>query len=94
MKEAHRILIRILDTTQLEADIKPGVSILEMINNERLLIEKHKSVIGYTADKIVISMLYGQLYVSGQGLHLAKLGRDQLVINGKIQSITVQSRGE
>lgn len=66
--------------------------IVEIVGEKRVLIENHLGVVGYSAEQIHIKVCYGVLSVVGCGLRFSQINREQLVINGQIESITLIRR--
>lgn len=71
-----------------------ALPLVELAGSERILIENHKGIGQYGRECIVIKMAYGQLKVSGSNMELAQITRQQLVISGKVASLTVLRNGE
>ena len=71
-----------------------GMPIVELAGDQRVLIENHRGVIEYGAEKISVKVKYGLVCISGLEMELAKMTKEQLVIVGKIGSVTIQRKGE
>ena len=54
-----------------------------------LLIENHRGVTEYGQGKISVRVRYGLVVVCGYGLELSRMTREQLVITGRIDGITL-----
>ena len=69
--------------------VKPITSLplLEIAGDQRLLIERHKGVLGYDKEKICIKLSFGMVLVHGCNLEITHMSRVQLVITGKIHNI-------
>lgn len=67
----------------------PGVSLVEVTGDGRVLIENHSGVTQYGKDRICVKVSYGCVEVSGCNLILAYMTPVQLVIRGRIQSVTL-----
>lgn len=63
--------------------------LLELCGDDRILIENHKCVVGYTGDEILIRVSYGLLEICGQCLELSCVNKEQLVIRGSVYKITL-----
>jgi sporulation protein YqfC len=70
----------------------PGLPIIEMVGDRRLLIENHNGVTGYSDTDIYVRVKYGELRVSGDCLSLSYMSKCQLVITGCIHSIHIGRR--
>ena len=92
MKRSHKLLENMLEAVSLDTDLQPKIPVLELAGDRRILIENHRSVIHYTHDKIMVQMDYGHVCVTGCGLKLAKLGKEQVVITGRVDEIVLCRR--
>lgn len=70
----------------------PGLPLVEIAGQGRVLIENHRGVCGYGRDQICIRVKYGQIAVRGCGLELARMTKEQLVITGQIESVNLIRR--
>jgi len=66
--------------------------LVAIYGRRRVLIENHRGVTEYRKDRIGIRVSYGQIAVCGSGLELVRMSKEQLVIRGRIDSITVCRR--
>lgn len=83
---------RLADNPKLAAEPLPGVSIVELAGDRRVLIENHQGVRGYSSGCILVKVSFGCVQICGSCLELAKMTREQLVIQGNIDSICLQRR--
>lgn len=83
-KLAHRM--------DLHSQPLPGVPLVELAGDSRVLLENHQGVLEYTHDRIGIRVKFGCVVVQGQGLELCHMTRQRLVIYGKIRSVTLEGR--
>lgn len=88
-----KILRTITEKAGLHSEALPGVPLVELNGDDRVLVENHKCVVGYKDREILVRVCYGLLRFSGNGLVLACAKKGQLIIHGKIDSITLH-RGE
>lgn len=94
MKEKRSILQRLADGADLPGEPLPGQPIVEIAGDRRVLIENHFGVKEYSRERIGVKVKYGELTVCGCGLELARMTREQLVISGRIDCVTLQRRGK
>ena len=92
MKEKRNLLQRLAEGADLPGEPLPGQPIAEIAGDRRVLIENHQGVKEYTREKICVKVKYGMLTVCGCGLELSCMTREQLVISGRIDSITLHRR--
>ena len=85
-------LQHLADRTELESEALPGLPILEIAGDRRILIERHDGVLEYGPERIRIRVVYGTVCVTGCGLELVRMTRQQLVITGRVDSVSLQRR--
>ena len=73
--------------------VLPGIPLVEISDDRRVLIEHHRGVIAYGCCEICVRVRYGTVAVSGTGLTLARMTKEQLVICGCIESVRLQRIG-
>lgn len=66
--------------------------VVEIVGEDRVLIENHLGVVGYSSEEVQIKVCYGILSVSGYSLKFLQINKEQLVINGKINSVAILGR--
>lgn len=74
--------------------VLPGVPVVELAGDRRVLIENHKGVVEYGKERICVKVQYGLLCICGIDMELAKMSKEQLVIAGKIESVSIQRKGK
>lgn len=67
----------------------PGVPLLELAGDKRILIEHHRGIAEYGTERIGVRVRYGLLLICGCGLEIMKLSKDQLVVCGRIDGIQI-----
>ena len=73
--------------SDLPGEAVPGLPLVEIMGEHRVLIENHKGVIGYGCSEICVKVKYGVLKICGNELTLARMTKHQLVISGIIDSV-------
>ena len=69
-----------------------NLPIIEISDVNRVLIENHLGVREYDLNKICVNMKYGLAAICGEQLKLRQMTKDQLVITGKIEGISLMRR--
>lgn len=87
-----RWMERLAERADLQGEALPGQPLVEIFGERRVLIEHHNGVIEYGKEKIQVKMRYGCLCISGDGLELSKMNVDQLIICGRIDSVSIIRR--
>ena len=83
----NNLLGRITDAVGLYGISVPGVPLVEIAGDGRVLIENHMGVTEYGKERISLKVKFGQICVWGKGLELLKITRDTAVISGKIHNV-------
>ena len=94
MAREHRLLQRLAEEMDLAGEPIPGQSILELAGDGRVLVENHLGITQYCCEKICVKVKFGHLAISGCNLELTRMTRDQLIITGRIDTVTVHRRKE
>lgn len=83
---------RITDESDLYGESLPGVPIVEIAGDSRLLVERHNGVVEYGTEQIRIRVKYGILQINGCGLELRQMTKQLLIISGRIDCIRIHRR--
>lgn len=92
MGKGEGILAHLAETTDLPGESVPGQSILELMGDHRVLIEHHRGVQEYSREKIGVKVRFGSVTVCGCNLELVHMTKEQLVIRGRIDTVTLHRR--
>lgn len=76
----------------LQDECIPGLPLIEIVGNVRVLIEHHCGVTEYGKQRIVVQTKDNLVAVEGDNLELTKMTSDQLIISGTIYSIALLGR--
>lgn len=87
MNRGEGILNRIAMASDLPGEALPGVPLLELAGEHRVLIENHKGVVAYGQTEISVKVAYGCICIAGCNLELMRMSKSQLVITGTISRI-------
>ena len=93
MDRRNRILERLAQSVDLPGEAIAGQTVVELVDDRRVLIENHNGVTEYGREKICVRVRYGRVEICGCGLELARITKDQLVITGRIQDVVLHRRG-
>ena len=92
MTNGGKWLQHLADKTELESEVLPGLPILEIAGDRRVLVERHAGVLEYSPDRICVRVSYGSVCIQGCGLELVRMSHQQLVIAGRVDSVCLQRR--
>jgi len=85
----QKIINRISAVADLQDEPLPGLPLVEIAGDCRVLVERHMGVTEYGKEKIVIKVRKGQICVCGSGMELIRMTKSQLVIKGTIFSVNI-----
>ena len=88
-----RLYEKLCNISPISGGAIPGVPLIEIIADKRVLIENHHGVYCYTRDHICIHTSSGMIRVVGEKLFLEKMTQDQLTIVGKISGVEICNGG-
>lgn len=78
---------QITNAADMQDEPIPGLPLIEIAGERRVLIENHRGVIEYGSQTIRVKVKYGQVCICGSGLELARMTRGQLVISGRVDAV-------
>ncbi len=90
--KGNEIFDRLSMSFDLPSESLPGQSVLEMIDNSRLIVENHCGLIKYTTNDICVRVKFGNIVVRGAKLRIVKMTDHTIVICGCIESVEMQRR--
>lgn len=90
MKGNRKLRATFAANEQINYELLPGVPIIEICDQERVLIENHRGIIGYGCNEVRVKVRYGCVCVCGHQLKLMRMSKTKLVITGKICGVTLQ----
>lgn len=93
MKGRGNWMQKLAEGMELPAESMPGLPLVEIAGDRRVLVENHGGVCQYGPEQICVRVKYGIISVRGRGLEIAKLSREQLVISGRIDCVNLNRRG-
>ena len=89
MKKNGNILDRMAIAVDLPGEAIPGYPLIEIAGERRVLLENHKGVVQYGDTAICLRVSYGFVKVHGCDLRLIRMTRQQVIICGRIESVTL-----
>ena len=92
MSQNNRWLRQLVDSANLHGEPLPGVPIVEIAGDSRVLVERHGGVIAYDPEEIQIRVRYGLVSITGCSMELTQMTQDQLIISGQIDCIALRRR--
>jgi len=83
------LMQRLTDSADLQGELPPGVPVVEIAGECRVLIERHNGMTEYSRERICVKVRYGHVCICGSGLELAHMTQYQLVISGRIDCVKI-----
>lgn len=90
--EKH-LMERIIMAADLNDEPIPGLPLVEIAGDRRVLIEHHCGVTQYSRCRIGVRVKYGTVLIIGTQLELTQMTTYQLIITGKIESVQLERSG-
>ena len=79
---------RLTQGLDLAGESLPGMTVAELAGDSRVLVEGHRGVTEYDPGRVTVKVSWGALSVTGEKLELCQMSKEQLVICGRIRSVT------
>jgi len=92
MSKGRSFLYRLTDAAQLHDEAIPHQPLVEIMNDQRVLIENHQGVVEYGTNQIRVNVRFGTVTVCGCDLELARMMKGQLIVAGRIDSVHLHRR--
>ena len=92
MKQHPNITEKIVFGADLSGETIPGVPLIEIAGESRVLIENHCGVTVYSCNEIKIRVSYGYVCLVGRGLQLAHMSRHRVTVVGVIEKVVLDRR--
>lgn len=89
MGKNQNIINRLAMVPYLQDEPIPGLPLIEIVGDCRVLIERHWGVTEYGKERIVIKVKQGKVCVTGSCMELIKMTKSQLVIKGTIFGVSI-----
>ncbi len=83
----------VTNMADLTGETQPGLPLVELVGECRVLIENHMGVMAYEDSQIRVKVKFGQIIVCGRSLTLCRMTKEQLLISGNIDSVALCRRG-
>ena len=87
MTKEFGFMERLTKVADLQDEPIPGLPLIELAGDRRILIENHCGVTQYSTESIRVKVKFGQVCIYGQGLEISKMSKGQLIISGRLQGI-------
>lgn len=86
-KKISKLNRKINEILEIPAEVYGKEQKLTVIGFNKILIENYKGILEYTENYIKLSTHIGLINISGYSLELQQMTEDDIMINGKLDSI-------
>lgn len=93
MKNKKGILSKLGEDASSYTQFLPGIPIVEIAGDNRVLIENHSGITEYSPKRIMIKVSFGCICICGDEMDLSCMSGQQLVISGKIDTVSIMRGG-
>jgi sporulation protein YqfC len=83
---------RITTTFELPRDIMLDWPSIRIMGDEELVLSNHKGIAEYTKEQIRIKTGVGAIKISGRGLVIKEISREDIVVEGKIGAVVFRDK--
>lgn len=82
------MLTRLAGCFDLPADIAAGLPRIALNGSGECSLDRHRGILEYSTECIVVALNSGTLTVEGHGLELRQMHRERLCITGRIERLS------
>ena len=94
MKQSSGIFEHLTTVTDLQDELIPGMPLVEIAGERRVLIEHHSGVTEYGRERIGVKVKYGSVCITGSCLEVVRMTKEQLIVTGCIDGVQLLRRGK
>lgn len=92
MKQGKNWMLRMMEQADLPSDTLPGLPVVEIAGQRRVLIENHMGVTQYGGESICVKVKFGHVRICGECLKLDGMTKGKLIIVGRIDRVDLIRR--
>lgn len=81
-------------SVDLDTEPIPKLPLIEVVSDKRVLIENHLGVTVYSTNEIRVRVSFGIVQICGNGMRLARITKEQLVILGCVNCVNLLRKGK
>ena len=94
MEKRRKLVTGLNEGNILKSNLLHSLSIVEICDKERVLIENHRGVIRYGCNNVCVKVRYGLICINGSQLQISRMSKNKLVVTGKIYGVALEGREE
>ena len=77
----------ITEKLELEKGLLTSDSIIELVGDEKLIIENHRGIVKYSCEEMQVRVGFGTVCISGKNLSMSELMCEEITLEGEIAKI-------
>lgn len=89
-----KLFVRLANALELHEAPRRTVPLVEIMDNCSVLIENHYGVTQYSQQKIKVQTRTGHVEICGDHLRLIQMSKEQLCVQGRIDSVNLFGGGK
>lgn len=89
MAREINLMQRLSVSADLEDEPLPGLPLVEIAGDKRVLVENHCGVMEYSDTVVGVRVKFGKILVCGSKLRLSRMTRGQLIVSGCIECVRI-----
>ena len=94
MVKGNRMINWLTEELKDSLESVPGQPLVEIAGEYRVLIENHLGIFDYAPNQILINVRFGLIKICGHSMEISKMTKEQIVICGTIQSVSLCRRNK
>ena len=92
MKKQRKIFGRILNGLELPQDLDPHRFFVQWLGDEACLIEQHRGILCFEAQRIRFATEQGTIEITGDPLEMERLSESRALVRGRIRSVALEAK--
>jgi len=90
VQKTRQLQENVVDLLEMPPDVMLDLPKVTMIGRQKLLLENHRGIIEYGLTRVRVRTTAGLLTIAGEELVLKNLKPDEMLVEGKIASLTME----
>ena len=87
MKKIGELPQELAERLELPGELLPQTGSVRITGGRQALVEGQRGILEYSGERIVLSLKRGKIILSGSDMSLRAMGRGEILIRGRIQSV-------
>lgn len=87
MEKRRPMLELMVEAADLPAEMMPGMPLVELCGDRKVLVENHRGVREYSPERISVRLTKGSLIIRGRKLNLEKMQAQTLIVTGTVEGL-------